>query len=202
MIFVVTQDAWRSSHVGANSDWLLQLSGNLYWGSKLVMTCRVQAQQQWVPWCLSVVCNGWKGMLHVQGLSSSLAVYSTNRTDSWAPRRAVARWREPAGLGCHSWKQTQSPVQKEQASSGPQSWGGRKERKGWEGCKLPQSSTTQAHIWFSMKQQSLLHLSPRSFPEHVRSRWRLIAKWQNFPIDLPWLEFWRNITHFLGSKVS
>lgn len=90
MIFVVTKDAWRSSHFGANSDWLLQLCGNLYWGSKLVMTCRVQAQQKRVPRCLSVVCDGWKGMLHVQWLSSSLAVYSTNRTDSWAPRRSVA----------------------------------------------------------------------------------------------------------------
>lgn len=174
MISVVTKDAWRSSHVGAYSDWLLQLSGNLYRGRKLAMTCRVQAQQKCVPRSLSVVCNGWKGMLHVQWPSSSLAVYSTHRTAELKKGRGTLRRTSMTGLS--QWKAGHRAQCRRSRRPGALNLGegGRKERKGWEGCKLPQSSTTQAHIWFSMEQQFPLNLSPCSFPEHGRSRWRLI----------------------------
>lgn len=102
-----------------------------------------------------------------------------------------------------------STVRKEQASNGaqwPNRGEARREPKGGAGKgsrHCTQGSPTQTHICFSMKGEFLFKLPPFSFPElTVKSKGKFPGKWQNFSIDLPWLEFRRDITDFLQSQVS
>lgn len=82
-------------------------------------------------------------------------------------------WTEPA-LDCHNCSSCPGKaghlgtVQKEQASHGTHALNHgeeeRKEGRGWEGCRMPQSSTTQKYAWFSMKRQLLLNSPSLLFP--------------------------------------
>lgn len=159
---------------------------------KFLMACVGSGSGKWVPWYINVVCHGWKEILHVGWLSSSLAAYFTNKKAELREGEVAVLNRTSPGLSQSLSLPWESRTCEHKAGGAgtqwcaeAQSWGARgKGREGLGGCKMPQSGTTQTHTWLSVKQEFLLDLPPSLFPEHVKSRWKLPGKWQNFPTDL------------------